>query len=118
MWYSVYLHPLGINFVGIAGEFISRSAKYCNYYYYYYKFIACKELIEVFYIQSVEHKLIASITDMCHQPLLTCALYFSTHNFRIISNHPFVVAAKPKNGHFAVLQVAVLHSVQNDINGS
>jgi hypothetical protein len=26
LWYSDYLHPLGINFVGIAGEFISRSA--------------------------------------------------------------------------------------------
>jgi len=55
---------------------------------------------------------------MCHLPLLTFALYFSTHNFHIISNHPFVVAAKPKNRHFAVSQAAVLLSVQNGINGS
>jgi len=40
---------------------------------------------------------LASLT--CHLPLLTCPLYFNTHNFRITSNHPFVVAAKPKNGH-------------------
>lgn len=64
------------------------------------------------------HKLTDSITDMCHLPLLTCTLYFSTQNFRIISHHPFVVTAELKNGHFAVLKAAVLHSVQNDINGS